>query len=93
MQIMYNNANILAIMVGLKQKTAPQIAKDIAQRLRKIRKSKNMTHEETASKADISYASYKRFEQKHEISFISLIKIAIALDSEKDFEGMFLKQV
>ena len=93
MQIMYNNANILAIMVGLKQKTAPQIAKDIAQRLRKIRKSKNMSQQETADKAGISYASYKRFEQKHEISFISLIKIAIALDSEKDFEGMFLKQV
>jgi len=93
MQIMYNNANILAIMVGLKQKTAPQIAKDIAQRLRKIRKSKNMSQQETADKAGISYASYKRFEQKHEISFMSLIKIAIALDSEKDFEGMFLKQV
>lgn len=93
MQIMYNNANILAIMVGLKQKTAPQIAKDISQRLRKIRKSKNMSQQETADKAGISYASYKRFEQKHEISFMSLIKIAIALDSEKDFEGMFLKQV
>ena len=93
MQIMYNNANILAIMVGLKQKTAPQIAKDIAQRLRKIRKSKNMSQQETADKAGISYASYKRFEQKHEISFMWLIKIAIALDSEKDFEGMFLKQV
>jgi transcriptional regulator with XRE-family HTH domain len=90
---MYNNANILAIMVGLKQKTAPQIAKDISQRLRKIRKSKNMSQQETADKAGISYASYKRFEQKHEISFMSLIKIAIALDSEKDFEGMFLKQV
>ncbi|HOS30344.1 MAG TPA: helix-turn-helix transcriptional regulator [Treponemataceae bacterium] len=90
---MYNNANILAIMVGLKQKTAPQIAKDIAQRLRKIRKSKNMSQQETADKAGISYASYKRFKQKHEISFMSLIEIAIALDSEKDFEGMFLKQV
>ena len=90
---MYNNANILAIMVDLTQKTAPQIAKDISQRLRKIRKSKNMSQQETADKAGISYASYKRFEQKHEISFMSLIKIAIALDSEKDFEGMFLKQV
>lgn len=58
MQIMYNNANILAIMVGLKQKTAPQIAKDISQRLRKIRKSKNMSQQETADKAGISYASY-----------------------------------
>lgn len=37
----------------------------------------------------MSFASYKRFEQKHEIAFDSLIKIAIALDMEKDFDSLF----
>ncbi|MBQ6567110.1 MAG: hypothetical protein IJL80_08635 [Treponema sp.] len=37
----------------------------------------------------MSFASYKRFEQKHEIAFDSLVKVAIALGCEKDFDALF----
>ena len=81
-------AKILA-MIQLTQKTAPQIAEDIALRVQKRRKERHLTQSELSTKAGVSFASYKRFEQKHEISFGSLIKIAIALDMEKDFESLF----
>ncbi|MBQ9622202.1 MAG: helix-turn-helix transcriptional regulator [Treponema sp.] len=53
------------------------------------RKERHFSQSELASRSGVSFASYKRFEQKHEISFDSLIKIAIALDMEKDFDVLF----
>ncbi len=76
-------------MIQLEQKTAPQIAEAVAKRLKKRRKERHFTQAELAKRAGVSFASYKRFEQKHEIAFDSLIKIAIALDCEKDFEQLF----
>jgi len=76
-------------MIQLEQKTAPQIAEEIAQRVQKRRKERHFSQSELASRSGVSFASYKRFEQKHEISFDSLIKIAIALDMEKDFDALF----
>ena len=76
-------------MIRLEQKTAPQIADEIAQRVQKRRKERHFSQSELASRSGVSFASYKRFEQKHEISFDSLIKIAIALDMEKDFDALF----
>ena len=76
-------------MIQLSQKTAPQIAEAVAMRVQKRRKERHFTQAELAKKAGVSFASYKRFEQKHEIAFDSLIKIAIALDMEKDFDHLF----
>ena len=76
-------------MIQLEQKTAPQIAEAIAKRIQKRRKVRHFTQAELARRAGVSFASYKRFEQKHEIAFASLIKIAIALGCEKDFEQLF----
>ena len=76
-------------MIQLEQKTTPQIAEAIAKRIQKRRKERHFTQAELARRAGVSFASYKRFEQKHEIAFDSLIKIAIALGCEKDFEQLF----
>ena len=76
-------------MIQLEQKTAPQIAEAVAKRIQKRRKERHFTQAELAMRAGVSFASYKRFEQKHEIAFDSLIKIAIALGCEKDFEQLF----
>ncbi|MBR1403942.1 MAG: helix-turn-helix transcriptional regulator [Treponema sp.] len=78
-------------MIQLEQKTSPQIAKEIAERVQKRRKERHFTQEQLALRAGMSFASYKRFEQKHEIAFDSLIKIAIALDCENDFDSLFSK--
>ena len=76
-------------MVHLEQKTAPQIADAVAKRIQKRRKERHFTQSELAERAGVSFASYKRFEQKHEIAFDSLIKIAIALGLENDFDKLF----
>ena len=78
-------------MIHLEQKTVPQIAKEIAERVQKRRKERHFTQEQLALRSGVSFASYKRFEQKHEIAFDSLIKIAIALDCENDFDSLFSK--
>ena len=76
-------------MVHLEQKTAPQIAEAVAKRIQKRRKERHFSQSELAERAGVSFASYKRFEQKHEIAFDSLIKIAIALGLENDFDKLF----
>ncbi len=40
----------------------------------------------------MSLGSYKRFEQTHQISLESLIKISIALNREDDFDVLFAKR-
>ena len=79
-------------MILLVQKTASQISSEIANRVRSRRKEKKLTQSELAEKAGVSFASYKRFEQKHEIALDSLIKIALALDSEDDFDTLFSRR-
>lgn len=79
-------------MIDLYQKTAPQIAAEVAQRVRQRRKEKKLTQEDLAQRAGLSLGSYKRFEQSYQISFDSLIKIAIALDAEEDFKILFSKR-
>ncbi|MBR4628872.1 MAG: helix-turn-helix transcriptional regulator [Treponema sp.] len=76
-------------MIHLEQRTAPEIAEEIASRVRQRRKERHFTQKEMAERAGMSFASYKRFEQQHEIAFSSLIKIAIALDFENDFDKLF----
>jgi len=79
-------------MVNLEQKTSETIATDVAKRVRTRRKEKKLTQIQMSERAGMSLASYKRFEQKGEISFCSLIKIAIALDCENDFDSLFSKK-
>ena len=76
-------------MIQLVQKTAPQIAQELSERVRRRRKEKGFTQAQLAERSGMSLASYKRFEQQHEIAFDSLIKIAIALGLENDFDKLF----
>ena len=76
-------------MIQREQMTAPQIAESVAKRVQQRRKERHFTQTQMAERSGVSFASYKRFEQKHEISFDSLIKIAIALGLEKDFDKLF----
>lgn len=80
-------------MIQLEQKTSSQIAKEISERIKHLRKQKHFTQSQMAERSGVSYASYKRFEQTGEISFDSLIRVAIALDCEKDFDSLFSKEI
>lgn len=62
---------------------------EIALRVRKKRKLNKLTQEQLGQKSGVSLGSVKRFERTGEISLTSLVKIAFALDCEKDFDELF----
>ena len=66
-----------------------EIAKDIANQEKEKRQHRKMTQKELSEKAGISLASFKRFEQTGEISFVSLIKIAEVLGETEAFKNLF----
>ncbi len=79
-------------MINFEQKMAPEISALIARRVRMRRRERKITQEQLSKKAGISLASYKRFEQKGLISLDSLIRVALALDCEDDFDALFSKR-
>jgi len=73
----------------LNQKTPNEIAKSLVNKIKERRKKLKISQEHLAQKSGVSLGSIKRFETKQEISLQGLIKIAIALDSDGDFENLF----
>ena len=71
------------------QKTPNEIAKNLADKIKKRRKKLKISQEILAQKSSVSLGSIKRFETKYEISLQSLIKITIALNLDNDFENLF----
>lgn len=61
----------------------------IAVRLRELRLSENLSQEGLAERAGISYGSLKRFERTGQISFESLLKLALVLGVQEDFDLLF----
>lgn len=91
MHILFDKIKILA-MIDFEQKTVPELAASVAARVKVRRKELHLTQAQMSTKAGMSLASYKRFEQKGLISFESLIRIAIALDCEDDFDKLFVRR-
>lgn len=73
----------------LNQKTPNEIAKSLAEKIKEQRKKLKISQAALAQKSGVSLGSIKRFETQYEISLQSLIKIAIALDLDGDFEKLF----
>jgi transcriptional regulator with XRE-family HTH domain len=70
-------------------KVPADILKEIAHKVRALRKLKKYSQQELAKRANISLGSYKRFEQTGQISFESLLQIAFVLGKLADFEVVF----
>ena len=73
----------------LNQKTPNEIARNLAERIKQQRKKLKISQAALSQKSGVSLGSIKRFEIKYEISLQSFIKIAIALDLDRDFENLF----
>ncbi len=71
------------------QKTPTEIIKNLVLKIQDRRKKLKISQVELAQKSGVSLGSVKRFESKYQISLSSLIKIAIALDLDKDFDNLF----
>ena len=76
----------------LNQQTPNEIAKSLADKIKKHRKRLKISQEVLAQKSGVSLGSIKRFETKYEISLQSFIKIAIALDLDNDLENLFTQK-
>lgn len=70
-------------------KTPVEIEKIISSRIRAIRRRRKISQQKLSELSGVSLGSVKRFESTGEISLISLIKIAIVLDIEKELENLF----
>lgn len=79
-----NNLNFL-----FNETTPGDINKKIAERIRAIRKRRNISQKELGEKSGVSLGSVKRFEQSGEISLLSLTKIAIALEIDDEMKNLF----
>lgn len=73
--------------------TEQSVVIGIVERVKKKRKQLKISQRELAQKSGVAYSSIRRFESTGEISLSSLLKIAHALDSLKDFEGLFKGQI
>ena len=73
----------------LSQKTPAELNKQLAERIRTVRKRRKISQKKLSEKSGVSYGSIKRFEQTGEISLLSFTKIAFALDLEGELEELF----
>lgn len=63
--------------------------KEIANRLKAIRKKRKISQERLSILSGVPYASIRRFENTGDISFASLIKIALSLQLYDDLDNLF----
>ena len=69
--------------------TAEELDKNIADRVRLIRKRRSISQEKLAQISGVSFGSVKRFETTGQISLLSLTRIAMALDMADDLRQLF----
>lgn len=72
-------------------KTPYDVSMEIAKKAKAKRKYLKLTQQQLAEKSGVSLGSLKRFERSGEISLSSLLKIALVLDSLKEFDVLFEK--
>ena len=66
-----------------------EINRQLAKRLRTIRRSKGISQEKLAEDSGVSFGSIKRFETSGNISLLSLTKLAIALGCADEITASF----
>ena len=69
--------------------TPEEINLTVAVNARKLRKRLGISQQKLSEISGVSYASIKRFEATGNISFLSLTKIAIALDAVNGIKTIF----
>ena len=69
--------------------TPKEIAYDTAQRFRRLRRRRKITIRALSEQTGIPYSTLRRFEHDGEISFVSLVKLASALDEEEQIQSLF----
>lgn len=76
-------------MEALIWETAEELDKNLALRVRKIRKRRKISQQKLADLSGVRYGSIKRFETSGQISLLALTKIAMALDMADELRNIF----
>lgn len=76
-------------MEALIWETAEELDKNLALRVRKIRKRRKISQQKLADLSGVSYGSIKRFETSGQISLLALTKIAWHLIWQTNAEHFF----
>ena len=79
-------------MLAINISTPKSIMEQIKDSFRQKRLSLNLTQEGLANKSGVSLGSIKRFETSGEISFESLLKLALVLNYLDDFKNIANKK-
>ena len=74
---------------GFLKKTPTEIDREIAQRVRAVRRRRKISQEKLSEKSGVSLGSLKRFERTGQISLLSLTKLAVALGMQQELERLF----
>ena len=76
-------------MEALIWETAEELDKNLALRVRKIRKRRKISQQKLTDLSGVSYGSIKRFETSGQISLLALTKIAMELDMADELRNIF----
>ena len=71
--------------------TAEETCKNLAERMRRVRKRRSISQQRLSELSGVSYGSLKRFEATGQISLLSLVKLAAALDMGEELRGLFTR--
>lgn len=69
--------------------TPEEIMMIVSNNTKKLRKRLKISRRKLSEMSGVSYGSIKRFEETGNISFLSLTKIAMALDASRDIKSIF----
>ncbi|MCG3673964.1 helix-turn-helix domain-containing protein [Aliarcobacter butzleri] len=75
-------------MLAINILTPKSIMQDLKDKFKQKRLSLNLTQEGLSNKSGVSLGSIKRFESSGEISFESLLKVALVLNCLDDFKNI-----
>ena len=93
--ILFTNLSKIAIIVAednemdMVWETPQEVTIKLARKIKAVRKRKGYTQKRLAERSNVSYASLRKFEEKGEISLISLVKILMELDLIQEFNSLF----
>jgi transcriptional regulator with XRE-family HTH domain len=74
---------------ALNQRNPVTLAREVGQRLKRLRLAKGWTQEELAERSGVAVSTLKLLEAKGSGSFQRLIKVAVALGADADLRGLF----
>ena len=73
--------------------TPSDIAKNLADKVKNVRKRRKITQEQLAARSNVSYATLRKFEQTGQISLESFIKLSMELGLSDELNTLFTQPV